>query len=108
MKRFLAFFLLMGCLLMLAAFNIDNAIVPKEEILSGGPPKDGIPAILKPQFIRPKEAEFLKPDDRVIGVEAGGEARAYPIKILNWHEVVNDTSTGTRWSTIPSVGSPSW
>jgi hypothetical protein len=96
MKRFLAFFLLMGCLLMLAAFNIDNAIVPKEEILSGGPPKDGIPAILKPQFIRPKEAEFLKPDDRVIGVEAGGEARAYPI------------STGTRWSTIPSVGSPSW
>jgi hypothetical protein len=70
MKRFLAFFLLMGCLLMLAAFNIDNAIVPKEEILSGGPPKDGIPAILKPQFIRPKEAE------------------------LNWHEVVNDTIGG--------------
>ena len=94
MKRFLAFCLLMGCLLMLAAFNIDNAIVPKDEILSGGPPKDGIPAILNPQFIRPSEAEFLKPDDEVIGVQVGSGARVYPIKILNWHEVVNDTIGG--------------
>jgi hypothetical protein len=94
MKRFLGFGFLFGCLLMLAAFTIDNAIVPKDEILSGGPPKDGIPAILKPQLIGPKEAEFLKPNDGVIGVEAGGEARAYPIKILNWHEVVNDTIDG--------------
>ena len=79
---------------MLSAFNIDNAIVPKEEILSGGPPKDGIPAILNPQFIRSREAEFLKPDDEVIGVQVGSEARAYPIKILNWHEVVNDAING--------------
>lgn len=94
MNRFLGCCLLLGCLLVLAAFNVDNAIVPKDQILSGGPPKDGIPAILNPQFVRPSEAEFLKPDDGVIGVQAGGEARGYPIKILNWHEVVNDTIGG--------------
>ena len=94
MKRLLGCGLLLGCLLMLAAFNMDNAIVPKDEILSGGPPKDGIPAILNPQFIRPSEAEFLKPDDEVIGVQVRSGARAYPIKILNWHEVVNDAING--------------
>lgn len=94
MKRFLGYGFLLGCLLMLAAFNIDNAIVPKDEILSGGPPKDGIPAILSPKFIRPGEAEFLEPDDQVIGVRVSDEAMAYPVKILNWHEVVNDTING--------------
>lgn len=94
MKRFLECCFVVGCLVMLTGFNIDNAIVPKGEILSGGPPKDGIPAILNPGFVSPKEAEFLNPDDEVIGVEVGGEARAYPIKILNWHEVVNDTING--------------
>lgn len=94
MKRFLGCCFLLGYLLMLAAFNVDNAIVPKDEILSGGPPKDGIPAILNPQFIGSREADFLKPDDEVMGVRAGGWARAYPIKILNWHEVVNDTING--------------
>jgi len=91
MMRFLEGSFFLGCLLMLTAFNVDNAIVPKGEILSGGPPKDGIPAILKPQFISSKEAEFLKPGDEVIGVRTVGQARAYPIKILNWHEVANDT-----------------
>jgi hypothetical protein len=84
----------MGCLVILTAFTIDNAIVPKGEILSGGPPKDGIPAILNPKFIRSGEAEFLKLDDQVIGVQTRGEVKAYPIKILNWHEVVNDTISG--------------
>jgi hypothetical protein len=75
-------------------FNLDNAIVPKEHILSGGPPKDGIPAILKPNFIRPDQADFLGQEDQVIGVEINGMAKAYPLKILNWHEVVNDTVNG--------------
>jgi hypothetical protein len=85
------YFVLMSAVLLLAAFNLDNAIVPREEILSGGPPKDGIPAILKPEFIGPEQADYINPDDQVIGVKVGDEARAYPIKILNWHEVVNDT-----------------
>lgn len=78
-------------LLLLTGFKLDHAIVPKEEILSGGPPKDGIPALLKPKFIQADQAKFLKAEDQVIGVKLKGEAKAYPIKILNWHEAVNDT-----------------
>ena len=73
---------------------VENAIVPPGEILSGGPPKDGIPAILKPYFVKPGQAAFLDRSDHVIGVRIGNESRAYPIKILNWHEVVNDTLSG--------------
>jgi len=85
---------LVGGFLIFAAFNLDNAIVPKDEILSGGVPKDGIPALLKPGFIPFGEANFLSPDDQVIGVRVGNDAKAYPIKILNQHEVVNDTLNG--------------
>ena len=80
--------------LVLTGFKLDNAIVPQEQILSGGPPKDGIPAILEPQFVQPEQAGFLDNSDPVIGVRIGGQARAYPINILNWHEVVNDTVNG--------------
>lgn len=78
----------------LTGFNTDNAIVPRTEILSGGPPKDGIPAILKPRFVAPDQAAYLAGSDDVIGVRIGNAAKAYPIKILNWHEVVNDTIGG--------------
>ena len=91
MKRLFASALLITAFLMLTGFDLDNATVPRDEILAGGPPKDGIPALLQPRFVAPSQAKFLEPDDRVIGVEIGGQARAYPIKILNWHEVINDT-----------------
>lgn len=94
MKRLLPVALLLGAFFMLSAFTLDNAIVPQNEILSGGPPKDGIPAILKPNFIQAAKADFLKTEDQVIGVEVEGQARAYPIRILNWHEIVNDTING--------------
>jgi len=80
--------------LILTGFNTDNAIVPQQEILSGGPPKDGIPAILKPKMVDPGKAAYLEDSDTVIAVKIGGEARAYPVKVLNWHEVVNDTIGG--------------
>ena len=72
-------------------FDLENTIVPRSEILSGGPPKDGIPAILDPKFVAGSNADFLKESDSVIGVEINGQARAYPIRILNMHEIVNDT-----------------
>ncbi len=78
----------------LTGFKIDNAIVPQQEILSGGPPKDGIPAILNPKFIIPDKAAYLNGGDQIIGIKIGNQAKAYPIKILNWHEVVNDTVGG--------------
>jgi len=79
---------------LLAGFDLDNAVVPKSEIRAGGPPKDGIPAILSPRFVSADQAGHLEADDMEIGVSIDGEARAYPIKILNWHEVVNDEVTG--------------
>ncbi|NNC96045.1 MAG: DUF3179 domain-containing protein [Chitinophagales bacterium] len=72
-------------------FNLGNLSVPIEEILKGGPPKDGIPSIDNPQFIEPHEAYYIKDDDRVIGVEINGVARAYPINIMDYHEIVNDS-----------------
>jgi hypothetical protein len=62
------------------------------EILSGGPPKDGIPAIDEPKFIGVEEAdEWLKPIEPVILIQVGEDTRAYPLQILIWHEIVNDT-----------------
>jgi len=70
-------------------------IVPLENILSGGPPKDGIPSIDNPKFISASEAdEFLNADDLVLGIEVNGEAKAYPRKIVVWHEIVNDIVGG--------------
>lgn len=75
-------------------FDLANSIIPVDEILSGGPPRDGIPSIDKPQFVSADKANFLKADDRVIGVLYKEQARAYPIRILNWHEIVNDKIAG--------------
>ena len=94
MKRLFSAALLVGGFLLLSGFKTDNAIVPQEEILSGGPPKDGIPAILEPKFVSAARVTFLSPSDQVIGIKVEGQARAYPIRILNLHEVVNDTVNG--------------
>ena len=64
------------------------------EILSGGPPKDGIPSIDNPAFLPVSEIENLDDLEPVIGLELGGEARAYPLQVLMWHEIVNDTVGG--------------
>lgn len=77
-----------------ADFDFSKHSVPLDQILSGGPPKDGIPAIIKPDFVPAPEAVFLDEQDRVLGLVDDGEAKAYPIKILNWHEIVNDTLAG--------------
>jgi len=61
------------------------------ELLSGGPPRDGIPSIDKPRFVSAEEAAaWLADDEPVIALEIGGDARAYPLQILTWHEIVND------------------
>ena len=73
-------------------FDVTLHNIPLKEIEAGGPPKDGIPALTDPSFVSAKEAnKFLQSWDRVLGVEHRGVAKAYPIKILDWHEVVNDT-----------------
>ena len=62
------------------------------ELLSGGPPPDGIPAIDNPQFISTQEAdEWLEDVEPVISFVVGEDARAYPLQIMTWHEIVNDS-----------------
>jgi len=64
------------------------------EIVSGGPPKDGIPSIDEPRFVPAVEEKQIAADEPVIGLDINREARAYPIRILIWHEIVNDTVGG--------------
>lgn len=75
-------------------FDLSKHSVPLDQIVDGGPGKDGIPALLTPQFGSVPEAAFLLEADRVLGLSRGAEAKAYPIKILNWHEIVNDSMNG--------------
>ncbi|MBI5198108.1 MAG: DUF3179 domain-containing protein [Nitrospirae bacterium] len=76
-------------------FDLTTHAIPLEEIASGGPPRDGIPALTNPPFIKAGQATYLRDEDRVLGLTLGREVRAYPIRILNWHEIVND-SMGDR------------
>jgi hypothetical protein len=71
--------------------SIENWV----EILSGGPPKDGIPAINSPKFSYAAKARGLKPNEPVITVAFDGQPeRAYPVRYLMWHEIVNDQIGG--------------
>ena len=75
---------------MLNGFDLSGASGDMRPIEKGGPPKDGIPAIDQPKFVS-AAASRLADGDRILGITHGGVARAYPVRILNWHEVVNDT-----------------
>jgi len=71
--------------------TVDNWV----EILSGGPPKDGIPAIDDPEFVNAASETRIKGNEPVITVEIGDATpRAYPLRFLTWHEIVNDTVGG--------------
>ena len=75
--------------------DFATATVDMDEIMSGGPPKDGIPAIDNPQFVTQRDAdEWLDEREPVIVVAVDGKARAYPIQILMFHEIVNDEVNG--------------
>ncbi|MBU1197759.1 DUF3179 domain-containing protein [Candidatus Micrarchaeota archaeon] len=66
-------------------------IIPLDEVLPGGPGKDGIPSIDRPKFVSISEAdEFVTDNEFVLSFESGDEVRAYPLQILVWHEIVND------------------
>lgn len=86
-----------------ATFDKEFCLVPRELIVSSGFVRDSIPALTDPQTVpggavaainEEMHGKFLVSGDRVVGVEAGGEARAYPVSILNFHEVINDTLGG--------------
>jgi len=83
-------------------FDLAATAVPAQEIVASGMPKDGLPALVDPAVwtladaggASAKRSKFLVPSDRVIGISLGGSARAYPLRLLVWHEIVNDTLDG--------------
>ena len=65
-----------------------------EEVVWGGVRKDGIPALTDPKHIAAADATYLQDDELVFGIEIEGDARAWPLRILDWHEMVNDVVGG--------------
>ena len=68
--------------------------IPLNEVFHGGSLKDGIPALTDPRTIPASSAAYLRDTDIVLGMTINGESRAYPLRIMNWHEIVNDTLGG--------------
>jgi hypothetical protein len=69
----------------------ENSIVPLDQIVSGGPPPDGIPSIDNPKFISVQEADRNLEDlELVLGLNIDSDVRVYPLQIMVWHEIVND------------------
>ena len=75
--------------------DFSRRSVPYAEIFSGGVPRDGIPPIDSPNFTTVTDADgWLEDKEPVIAVEIEGAAKAYPLQILTWHEIVNDSLGG--------------
>ena len=74
--------------------TVPEPLVAFDEVRSGGPPPDGIPPIDQPKFVRVGDVDFLADNEPVLALEIDGDARAYPVQIMTWHEIVNDTVGG--------------
>ena len=77
------------------ATDFTRATIDYADIVTGGPPKDGIPSIDAPQFESVADADqWLDDREPVQAVHLNGDARAYPVQVMVWHELVNDTVGG--------------
>ncbi len=94
--------------LLLSGFELSPSLIPADQILSGGPPKDGIPALTNPNMETAEAADlWLEKHDLILGIVIQDKARAYPVRIMNWHEIVNDHIGGKSFviSYCPLCGS---
>ncbi len=75
--------------------SFPDPLIDPRDVISGGPPPDGIPPIDDPEFTSvPAADQYLAPDDPIVYVDIGGDVKGYPVQILIWHEIVNDTVGG--------------
>ena len=74
--------------------ELPEPTIDLSQLRSGGPPPDGIPSISNPVFHAAASVDYLTPTSPVLAVEINGDARAYPIDVMVWHEIVNDTVGG--------------
>ncbi len=100
MRPIVAIFFLVATTLCFAqtknGFDLSNSSIEPAKIKRGGPGRDEIPSIDSPRFLTAEDASFLKNRDRIIGVSYRGIDKAYPLRILNWHEIVNDNFEDER------------
>ncbi len=75
--------------------DFTRASVPFDEIMSGGPPRDGIPPIDNPKFIPASQVDDIGNREPVISFIMEDDVRAYPLRVLMWHEIVNDVVAGS-------------
>ena len=83
-----------SALVSMTAPGLPDPLVDPAEVRSGGPPPDGIPPIDDPLFLEAGSVDWLAGTEPVLSLEFGGEARAYPLQVMIWHEIVNDTVDG--------------
>jgi len=101
---------LLPILLLLASCGLDDNssgggisgewLIARGEVRDGGPGKDGIPSIDRPDFAPASETTYVPDLRMVVGVKIGDEVRAYPHQILDWHEIVNDRIGDTSFSIV--------
>jgi len=75
--------------------SLPATLIDPSDLVSGGPPPDGIPPIDHPEFAPAGEVDWLAETEPVLALTVGDETRAYPLQIMTWHEIVNDTVGGT-------------
>ncbi|CAN5852928.1 DUF3179 domain-containing protein [soil metagenome] len=74
--------------------KFPTSLIPRDRIVSGGPPPDGIPAIDDPKFQRVDAVDWIVDAEPVLVLTVGDQVRAYPVQVLMWHEIANDTVDG--------------
>jgi hypothetical protein len=75
--------------------RLPEPLVDPSRVVSGGPPPDGIPPVDEPRFLPADDVPWLADDEAVVSLSIGDEHRAYPVQVMVWHEIVNDTVDGT-------------
>ncbi len=76
------------------AAGFPEPLIDLDRLRAGGPPPDGIPPVDDPTFLRAEDVDFVEDGEAVLALEIDGDARAYPVQIMTWHEIVNDTVGG--------------
>jgi hypothetical protein len=79
----------------LQEFDTSNSIINLNDLISGASGRDSIPPLTDPDYVSAIEADFIHDNDLVVGLSIGGQERAYPLNIMNYHEIVNDVLEGT-------------
>jgi hypothetical protein len=75
-------------------FDLEGALLPREEIRAGGPPRDGIESVDEPEFVAGEKAHWVVENNPVLGVAVGEEAHVYPVHLIEPHQIVNDEVGG--------------